>query len=386
MTQTIVSHRPDTPEDRARREAKVRALLRDDDEMLGRAYDARLVRRLWQFAGPYRRQFVLAVAAMTVATLMSVAGPWVIGRAVDAGLNSTDIGRAPLLDGALCRRCAGRMVLQPPAHLFDGLRRHAHRQRHARGALSPSARTFAQLSQQHERRPPDEPADRRRRRAARVLHLVDHRAGAFALQPDRHHRRHAAAQLAACAGHLPGGAADGAADALLAAPHSRRLPLDAPAGGADQRLSERVDPGHSRHAEFQPGGAQLRPLRRPESLVLRRQCDGDAAGRHLLPRRGFHGVAGHGVGGGRRRLAGAGRRADRGHAGRLRALRRTLLRPDPRAGAALHHLPGDDGRQRAHLCPPRYAARPARRARCCRTGADRGAGDLRQCQLPLQRG
>ena len=91
MTQTILSRRPDTPDDRARREAKVSGLLHDDDEVLGRAYDARLVRRLWQFADPYRRQFLLAVAAMTVATLMSVAGPWVIGRAVDAGLNSTDM-------------------------------------------------------------------------------------------------------------------------------------------------------------------------------------------------------------------------------------------------------------------------------------------------------
>ena len=95
MTQTTLSgwrNRPDTPEERARREAKVRGMLHDDDEVLGRAYDARLVRRLWQFADPYRRQFLLAVAAMTVATLMSVAGPWVIGRAVDAGLNSTDMG------------------------------------------------------------------------------------------------------------------------------------------------------------------------------------------------------------------------------------------------------------------------------------------------------
>ncbi|MEI2776475.1 MAG: hypothetical protein V9G19_11010 [Tetrasphaera sp.] len=33
---------------------------------------------------------MLAVAAMTVATLMSVAGPWVIGHAVDAGLEHAD--------------------------------------------------------------------------------------------------------------------------------------------------------------------------------------------------------------------------------------------------------------------------------------------------------
>jgi len=92
MTQTLLTRRADSPEERARREAKVRALLRDDDEALGRAYDARLVRRLWAFTAPYRRQLLLAVIAMTVATAMSVASPWVIGRAVDAGLEHGDAG------------------------------------------------------------------------------------------------------------------------------------------------------------------------------------------------------------------------------------------------------------------------------------------------------
>ena len=71
-------------DERRRREAKIKVLLGDtDDEVIGRAYDARLLRRLFGFVQPYRRQLMLAIVWMIATTVMSVSGPWVIGRAVD---------------------------------------------------------------------------------------------------------------------------------------------------------------------------------------------------------------------------------------------------------------------------------------------------------------
>ena len=71
----------DTLEARARREAKVEALLYGgDDDVLGNAYDGRLLLRLFRYVGPYRRRLILAVIWMAVSTLLSVSGPWVAVR------------------------------------------------------------------------------------------------------------------------------------------------------------------------------------------------------------------------------------------------------------------------------------------------------------------
>jgi ATP-binding cassette subfamily B protein/subfamily B ATP-binding cassette protein MsbA len=74
------------PSTREEREARVRALLREDDELLGKAYDGRLVRRLAGYMSPYKAQLILAVILMSVSSLLSVAGPWIIGRAIDEGI------------------------------------------------------------------------------------------------------------------------------------------------------------------------------------------------------------------------------------------------------------------------------------------------------------
>jgi len=83
---TIPWKRPqDTPEARQRREAKIARLLHGgDDDVLGKAYDGRLVARLFRYVGPYRRQTVIAVILMGVSTALSVSGPWFVGHAVDS--------------------------------------------------------------------------------------------------------------------------------------------------------------------------------------------------------------------------------------------------------------------------------------------------------------
>jgi len=73
---------------REAREARIRKLLRDDDELLGKAYDSRLVRRLGAYIGPYKASVVIAIILMTASTLLGVAGPTIIGYAIDRGIRA----------------------------------------------------------------------------------------------------------------------------------------------------------------------------------------------------------------------------------------------------------------------------------------------------------
>ncbi|HEX7138101.1 MAG TPA: ABC transporter ATP-binding protein [Vicinamibacterales bacterium] len=54
-----------------------------DDEVLGKAYDARLMRRLLQYLKPYWRQVLLALAAIVVGGTASLAQPYLIKIAID---------------------------------------------------------------------------------------------------------------------------------------------------------------------------------------------------------------------------------------------------------------------------------------------------------------
>lgn len=75
-------------EARRRREDRIRTLLNDEDEMLGKAYDGRLVRRLLQFVTPYKTRLYLAIILMVISSLMSVVGPSIIGVAIDDGIRA----------------------------------------------------------------------------------------------------------------------------------------------------------------------------------------------------------------------------------------------------------------------------------------------------------
>ncbi len=76
--------------EREEREERIKVLLNDEDELLGKAYDGRLVRRLLAFMKPYQRRLTLAILFMIVSSLLSVAGPSIIGRAIDDGVRAGD--------------------------------------------------------------------------------------------------------------------------------------------------------------------------------------------------------------------------------------------------------------------------------------------------------
>lgn len=88
---SLTPDRPLVDDDQAEgdaREAKIRQLLRDDDELLGKAYDSRLVRRLGTYMTPYKSSLILAVILMTISSLLGVSGPAIIGLAIDNGIRA----------------------------------------------------------------------------------------------------------------------------------------------------------------------------------------------------------------------------------------------------------------------------------------------------------
>ncbi len=62
------------------------------DETLNKAYDPRVARGLLPFLRPYMREGLVAFLLITVATLTSVAGPYFVKVAIDAGITAHDRG------------------------------------------------------------------------------------------------------------------------------------------------------------------------------------------------------------------------------------------------------------------------------------------------------
>ena len=69
-------------------EELIRDLLPDEDAQLGKAYDSRLLRRLLVFLEPYRVKLFFAIFLMVTSSLLLVAQPIIIGRAVDEGIRT----------------------------------------------------------------------------------------------------------------------------------------------------------------------------------------------------------------------------------------------------------------------------------------------------------
>jgi ATP-binding cassette subfamily B protein len=57
-----------------------------EEEVFGKAYDPRTVRRIWQYVHPYRRKIYISVAAVLVFTATQLAIPLIIGNAIDGGM------------------------------------------------------------------------------------------------------------------------------------------------------------------------------------------------------------------------------------------------------------------------------------------------------------
>lgn len=63
-----------------------------DDEVLGRGYDHRLMRRLLGYLRPYRARVVLAGLVVLLDALVQLAGPFLTKEAIDNGIRHRDLG------------------------------------------------------------------------------------------------------------------------------------------------------------------------------------------------------------------------------------------------------------------------------------------------------
>ena len=61
-----------------------------EEEALGKAYDAQLMRRLLRYLRPYRGKVVLAVLILMAASLLQIVGPWLTQRAIDEAIPAGD--------------------------------------------------------------------------------------------------------------------------------------------------------------------------------------------------------------------------------------------------------------------------------------------------------
>jgi ATP-binding cassette subfamily B multidrug efflux pump len=62
-----------------------------DEDILGKAYDPRIMSRLLEFLRPYRVRIALAFAVMVVRAVSGLAGPYLIRLAIDDGIGKRDI-------------------------------------------------------------------------------------------------------------------------------------------------------------------------------------------------------------------------------------------------------------------------------------------------------
>ncbi len=61
-----------------------------EEEALGKAYDARLMRRLLSYLGPYKGKVALAVTLLVVGAGLQIVGPWLVAIALDDAIPTGD--------------------------------------------------------------------------------------------------------------------------------------------------------------------------------------------------------------------------------------------------------------------------------------------------------
>ena len=70
-----------------------------DEEVLGKAYDARLMRRLLSYLRPYRLQVVIALVMLLAGAAVEVVGPWLTQIAIDEAIPSGNLRLLAMLAG-----------------------------------------------------------------------------------------------------------------------------------------------------------------------------------------------------------------------------------------------------------------------------------------------
>lgn len=70
---------------------------RDEEEVFGKAYDPRIISRIWSFVRPYQGRIFISVAAVLVFTLTQLAIPLVIRYAIDHGMTAGRLDQSVMI-------------------------------------------------------------------------------------------------------------------------------------------------------------------------------------------------------------------------------------------------------------------------------------------------
>ncbi|WP_435310272.1 ABC transporter ATP-binding protein [Primorskyibacter sedentarius] len=81
-----IAERDDGREDMQRPPRAVVGSHRIEEEMFGRVFDGRVIRRIWPFVRPYRLQLVISIVAVLIFTATQIVIPLIIRDAIDNGL------------------------------------------------------------------------------------------------------------------------------------------------------------------------------------------------------------------------------------------------------------------------------------------------------------
>ncbi|MGO6672688.1 ABC transporter ATP-binding protein [Rhizobium leguminosarum] len=87
MAEELETERPDVREDGRRPPRAVVGSHRVEEEMFGKAFDGNIVKRIWGFVHPYRRQVLWSVVAVLTFTMMQLTIPLIIRYAIDHGMS-----------------------------------------------------------------------------------------------------------------------------------------------------------------------------------------------------------------------------------------------------------------------------------------------------------
>lgn len=96
MAEELEAERHDVREDGRRPPRAVVGSHRIEEEMFGRVFDGRVIRRIWVFVAPYRAKLTLAVAAVLLFTATQLVIPLIIRYAIDNGMAGGVADQGPL--------------------------------------------------------------------------------------------------------------------------------------------------------------------------------------------------------------------------------------------------------------------------------------------------
>ena len=86
--------------------------MSSEEEVLGKAYDARLMRRLLTYLRPYRREIAFALVAILFSSALGLLQPWLMKIAIDDHIATGELAGLGLIAGMLLASLAALFVLE----------------------------------------------------------------------------------------------------------------------------------------------------------------------------------------------------------------------------------------------------------------------------------